>query len=137
MVSRLQKECSSAKCVVFVSKTGPLQWKKRKAEAEGRRVGHWASPWDCEAVGVWRPALLRQSKSLHLPGIMVRRGIKAGRADDCTELTSSIFGRWRSRRRAQDDDQRMHKSTDFLRRIIVPIEGQGGVTLSYVWPYCH
>ena len=39
----------------------------------------------------------------------------------------------------QDDDQRrnavqqiMHKSTDFLRRIVVPVEGLGGVTLSYV-----
>ena len=29
------------------------------------------------------------------------------------------------------------KSTDFLRRIIVLVEGQGGVTLSYVCPHCH
>ena len=29
------------------------------------------------------------------------------------------------------------KSTDFLRRVIVPIESQGGVTLSYVCPHCH
>ena len=31
----------------------------------------------------------------------------------------------------------LRKSTDFLRRIIVPVEGQGGVTLSYVCPHCH
>ena len=27
--------------------------------------------------------------------------------------------------------------TDFLRRIIVPVEGQGGVTSSYFCPHCH
>ena len=26
---------------------------------------------------------------------------------------------------------------DSLRRIIVPVEGQGGVTLSYLCPHCH
>ena len=26
---------------------------------------------------------------------------------------------------------------DFLRRIVVPVEAQGGVTLSYVCPHCH
>ena len=38
----------------------------------------------------------------------------------------------------QEDDERkslvqqlLQRSTDFLRRIIVPVEGQGGVTLSY------
>ena len=31
----------------------------------------------------------------------------------------------------------MHGSTDFLRRMIVPVEGQGGVTLSYECPHCH
>ena len=43
-----------------------------------------------------------------------------------------------------EDDQRksivqqvMQKSTDFLRRIIVPVEEQGGVTLSYACPHCH
>ena len=42
----------------------------------------------------------------------------------------------------QEDDQRkstaqqtMQNITDFLRRVIVPIEGQGGVTLSYVCCY--
>ena len=33
--------------------------------------------------------------------------------------------------------QIMQKSTDFLRRIIVLAEGQGGVRLSYVCPHCH
>ena len=44
----------------------------------------------------------------------------------------------------QEDDQRKsivqnvkQKGTDFLRRIIVPVEGQGGVMLSYVCPHCH
>ena len=33
--------------------------------------------------------------------------------------------------------QILDKSTDFLRRITVPVEGQGAVTLSYVCPRCH
>ena len=42
----------------------------------------------------------------------------------------------------QEDEDRqsivqdiLRESTDFLRRIIVPVEGQGGVTLSYVWSH--
>ena len=30
----------------------------------------------------------------------------------------------------------MLKSTDFLRRVIAPVGGQGGVTLSYLCPRC-
>ena len=33
--------------------------------------------------------------------------------------------------------QILDKSTDFLRRVTVPVEGQGAVTLSYVCPRCH
>ena len=31
----------------------------------------------------------------------------------------------------------LHKSTDFLRKIIAPSDGVRGVTLSYVCPHCH
>ena len=31
----------------------------------------------------------------------------------------------------------MFKSTDYLRRIIAPDGGQGGVTMSYLCPYCN
>ena len=31
----------------------------------------------------------------------------------------------------------MLKSTDYLRRIIAPVGGQGGVTMSYVCPNCN
>ena len=44
----------------------------------------------------------------------------------------------------QDDDQRksivqqiMQKGTDFLRRIIVPVEDREGVTLAYGCLHCH
>ena len=44
----------------------------------------------------------------------------------------------------QEDEERksivqqiMHKSTDFQRRIIMPIERQGRVTLSRVCSHCH
>ena len=33
--------------------------------------------------------------------------------------------------------QNLHKSTDFLRWIVVPVGGQGGVMLSYVCPHCR
>ena len=45
--------------------------------------------------------------------------------------------------RGEDDDRKstvkqiLHKSTDLLRRIIAPVGGQGGVTLSYVCLHCH
>ena len=31
----------------------------------------------------------------------------------------------------------LRKSTDFLRRIIAPVGGRGGVTLSYICPHCN
>ena len=31
----------------------------------------------------------------------------------------------------------LRKSTDFLRRIIAPVDGMGGVTLSHVCPHCN
>ena len=44
----------------------------------------------------------------------------------------------------QEDENRLsiahdilRKSTDFLRRIVMPVEGQGGVTVSYTCPHCH
>ena len=31
----------------------------------------------------------------------------------------------------------LRKRTDFLRRIIAPVDGMGGVTLSYLYPHCN
>ena len=31
----------------------------------------------------------------------------------------------------------MLRSTDYLRRIIAPVGGQGGVTMSYLCPHCN
>ena len=83
---------------------------------------------------------------------MVRKAIRTARADDWPELLRrdelnpwtwvKLQGCYYEVR--QDEDQRrsivqkiMQNSTDFLRRIIVPVQGQGGVTLSYVCPHCH
>ena len=97
-------------------------------------------------------ALLQQSENRRLPGIMVRRAVNAGRADDWSELMKSEeLNPWMIAKlkasygqATQDDDecksivqQIMQKSTDFLRRIVVPVEGQGGVALSHVCPDCH
>ena len=80
------------------------------------------------------------------PGIMVRCAVKAGWADDGSVLMKSEeLNPWMTEKPVhqakQDDDQRksivqqfLLKSTDFLRRIFVPVEGQGGVTQSYVYP---
>ena len=45
---------------------------------------------------------------------------------------------------AQDETEKMSSvqeiligSTDYLRRIISPVGGQGGVTVSYLCPYCN
>ena len=95
---------------------------------------------------------LRESDSLHLAGTMVRRAMKAGGENDWSELLkSNDLNAW-TRVKIQEcfhevrleDDQRksmvqqiLQKSTDFLWRIIAPVGGQGGVTLSYVYPHCH
>ena len=45
---------------------------------------------------------------------------------------------------AQDEARKMSivqeimiRSTDYLRRIIAPVKGQGGVTMSYLCPHCN
>ena len=77
---------------------------------------------------------------------MVRKAIKAGRGDDWSvlmksdELNPRMMAKLKGSCQAEPEDhqrksivqQTMQKSTDFLRRIIVPVERQGGVTLSYV-----
>ena len=74
--------------------------------------------------------------------MMVRKTIKAASGDDWSELTRSEgLNPWMTAKlwRGREDDQRisivqqvLQRSTDFLRRIIAPVEGQGGVALSYV-----
>ena len=64
----------------------------------------------------------------------------------CEELNPRMMAKLKGScyQARQEDDQRksimqkvMQRSTDFLRRIIAPVQGQGGVTLSYVCPHCH
>ena len=94
--------------------------------------------------------MLRESREVRLPGIMVRKTIKAGWTDDWSELMKSVeTSPWMmvklkenfSRRSSTVTSARamcmMQKSTDFLRRNSVPVEGEGWVTLSYVCVHCH
>ena len=81
--------------------------------------------------------LLRESEGMRLEGTtVIRQAMKGGRACDWSELLKSD-------KLNADGDRRsiahqiLPKSTDVLRRIIVPVGGQGGVTLSYVCPHCH
>ena len=82
----------------------------------------------------------------------MRQAIKAEKAGDWADLVKGDkLNAWTSAKLRvcfceveQEEEERnsmvqhiSQKSTDFLRRIIVPVEGQGGVTLSYVCPHCH
>ena len=96
--------------------------------------------------------LLRECDDLRLEGSLMRPPLKAGQAGDWAELSKSDrLNAWTGTMLRechseveQDDEewksivqQFLHMSTDFLRRIIVPVDGQGGVTPSYVCPHCH
>ena len=80
---------------------------------------------------------------------MVRKAVKAELAVESSQLMRNeelnpwmmvaLTESWYQVK--QEDDQRKSnvqqvspKSTDFLRRIIPPVDGQGGITLSYVCP---
>ena len=82
----------------------------------------------------------------------MRQALKAGSSGDWAEfLKNDNLNAWSSAKLRESDSeveredeerkcivqQILQKSTDFLRRIIVPVEGQGGVTLSYVCLRCH
>ena len=81
-----------------------------------------------------------------------RKAVSAGWPDDWSELRKSDgLNPWTMAKltesycQAKHDDEKcrsivqqiMQRSTDFRRRFIVSVEGQGGVTLSYVCPHCH
>ena len=81
---------------------------------------------------------MRANKNLHLPGVTVRSVVKAGLADDWSELIrSEELNPWmmaqlkeRHSQARQEDEQRksiaqlvLQRSTDFLRRITAPVKG--------------
>ena len=97
-------------------------------------------------------ALWRESGDMRLPGVTVRKAVKAGLAHDWWELvrseevTPQIMAKLKKSniQARQDDDQRrsivqkvMLQSTDFLRRIIATVDGQGGATFSHERLHCH
>ena len=111
----------------------------------------FGTSWTEESPYNKQLTLLREGDSLHLAGTLVRRAMKLGRENGLLELLkSSELDLW-TRMKLQEcchgvmqDDQRrsmvqqiLQKSTGFLRRIIVPVQGQGEVTLSYVCPPSH
>ena len=104
------------------------------------------SPCKEELVLQW------ESDRVYLAGTVVRSAMEAGKEDDWPELSES--GEINPPTEAklqecyhevkQDDDQRnsivlqiLQKRSDVPRRIIVPVQGQGGVTLSHVCPHSH
>ena len=98
---------------------------------------------------------LRVSSDLRLDGTLRRQATqvaKAAKADDWTDLVESDrLNTWTSAKQRechsemdQEDEERktivqqiLQKSTELLRWIIVPVEGQGGVTLWSVCPHGH
>ena len=94
--------------------------------------------------------LVRHSNDLRFEGVLL-----CGAVRRLVKLLGSIPGKWQAQRVGkregerfseveQEDEGRLstaqdiwRKSTDVLRRIIVPVEEQGGVTSSCVCPHCH
>ena len=106
----------------------------------------------CHTLHVHFTCPIVSKKNVHLPGMMVRRVVKAGLADDWSEPTKNEeYNPWMMSKLKescyqprQEDDQRksivqqvLARSTDLLRRIIAPVKGHGGVILSHFCPHCH
>ena len=62
--------------------------------------------------------------------------VKRSAHTDCTPRMMK-FGYFALKDGDWEGDGIMLRSTDFLRRIIAPGGGQGGVTMSYLWPNCN
>ena len=117
---------------------------------EATRAFQLGTSWQDESPFKEELELLRGSGDMRVDGTLIRQAIEAGTAGEWSELLQiDQPSAWRMKTRecyheARQDDERtsiaqqvLRKSTDFLERIIVPVEGQGGVTLSYVCLHCH
>ena len=134
-------------------KLGPEQsWQTRKSVRQngtGGRRQH-ETPYKEELD------LARHSTDPRLEGVSVRRANNAVKSGDWANFWEEFLGKGKLSRWAgakvrechseveQEDRGRLlvaqdisRQNTDFSRRIIVPVEEQGGVTLSYVCPHCH
>ena len=97
----------------------------------------------------WQNELLRNIGDLRFDGSSMRKTFSAGKSGDWEEfLENDRLSAWRSVKvgecyngvgedRQGIAQQIMQKTTDFLRRIIAPVGGQGGDTSSYVCFACH
>ena len=109
-----------------------------------------------DAVQGGARTFLRQSNDLRFAGVPLRQAYNAGKSGDGANYMEQFFGNgklsvWPSAQVRechyeveQEDEGRqsivqdiLRKSMDSLRRIIVPVDEMGGVTLSYVCPHCH
>ena len=107
--------------------------------------------WQLEAPYKEEPELLTHSTDLSFDGLLMSQSYHAGKSGDWAMfLENDKLSAWSSvtvrechckveeeygrRRIAQ---QILYNSIDVLRRSIVPVEGQVGITLSYVCPHCH
>ena len=97
--------------------------------------------------------LLRVGNELRLEGSSMRQVFSAGKSgrlggivEKNDRLNAWACAKLRdcySEVEQEDEDRKsaakliLQQGTDFSRLIVVPVEGQGGVTLSYVCPHCH
>ena len=125
----------------------------RQMEGATKAVLQETSSWQEESPHKKELGLFCVSSDMRLDGTLIRQASKAGKAGDWSEIPESDrHNAWTSAKLQecsnevkQDDDepksivqQILQKGTDFVRRIIVPVEGQEmAVTLSYVCPECH
>ena len=111
------------------------------AARNGRQLAKRVSPYKEQ------PEPFRGVRDLRSDGSLMCQAFKAGKAGDWAEFpnndklsfwASVQVREFYSQMEQIDEDRRniaqlvLLESTDFLKRIIVPVEGHGGVTLSYV-----
>ena len=147
---------SSAECEKSISL---LKKSRRKKTSSGRCSGkkrRKASQWQQESL--FKEVLEQIERSadtdcgpqtLRCAHIAMKLGNWKSFKEECRKegkLCEWTFERSREayEKVAMDDIGRLdiaqdilRKSTDFLRRIIAPVDGMGGVSLSYVCPHCN
>ena len=128
------------------------RWAKHLLEAAKAVQLETDSSWQNESPYEGELELLRMGSDLRLEGSLMRQAFKAGKWGDRTHFPKhDKLSGWAGVKVREcyseveqiDEDRKsraqliLQKRTDFLRRIIAPNDGVGGVTMSYVCLHCH
>ena len=103
-------------------------WRTRRRHFFGPKVGRRKSPYE-------------EGLALHLSGFFDSKSFRGWKGRRAQPVNKVSFLECHHEARHEDHQRRnvvqkiMQKSTDVLRRITVPVEGDGALTLSYVCPH--